>query len=63
LIGGLYNSVASVFLTIVTIVTSVGLISSITKNVFYYPKDLEKKELPATRCARNYLEDNAPLNL
>ena len=63
LIGGLYNSVASVFLTIVTILTSVGLISSITKNVFYYSKDLDKKELPITRCARNYLEDNAPLTL
>jgi hypothetical protein len=43
--------------------TSVGLISSITKNLFYYSKDLEKKQLPLTRCARNYLEDKAPLNL
>jgi hypothetical protein len=63
LIGGLYNSVASVFLTIVTIMTSAGLISSVTKNVFYYSKDPDKKELPITRCARNYLEDKAPLTL
>jgi len=63
LIGGLYKSVSSVFLAIVTIMTSVGLISSITKNLFYYSKDLEKKQLPLTRCARNYLEDKAPLNL
>jgi len=62
LIGGLYNSIASVFLAIVTILTSVGLISSITENLFFYSKDFTDEQLPSDRCARNYMEKTEPLN-
>lgn len=62
LIGGLYNAIASVFLAIVTILTTVGLISSITENLFFYPKDFTDEQLPSDRCARNYMEETEPLN-
>jgi len=62
LIGGLYNSLASVITIIVSTLTSVGLIFSVTKNLFFFPKDFKNQQLPSDRCARNFMEDNSPLN-
>jgi len=60
--GGLYGSISSALAIVVTILTSVGLITSVTKNLFFYKKDFKDKELPSARCARNYMDDDSPLN-
>jgi hypothetical protein len=63
LMGGLYGSISSALAIVVTILTSVGLITSVTKNLFFYKKDFKDEELPSARCARNYMDDKAPMNL
>ena len=62
LIGGLYKSLASVLMIIVSTLTSVSLIFSVTKNLFFFPKDFKNEQVPGERCTRNYMEDNSPLN-
>jgi hypothetical protein len=61
--GGLYGSISSALAIVVTILTSVGLITSVTKNLFFYKKDFKVEDLPSARCARNYMEEKAPMNV